>query len=93
MIPGEPILPACEVRARLAELRNRKTMHTYTLTGAIRKAGFPAHPNPFGPGWIFYWSEIEEWLRNPCPPPALPARAVPRTTKSPRCSGGRYSAR
>ena len=92
MIPGEPILTGCDVRAMLAPLRKRKTMHYYTLTRAIRHHGLPAHPNPFGPGWIFYGSEIEEWLRNPVAP--TPAdRAVPRTTKSPRCNGGRYSAR
>jgi hypothetical protein len=62
-------------------------MHGYTLTRAIRRAGFPAHPNPFGPGWIFYWSEIEEWLRNP--QAATPtARAVPRVPrKTPAATG------
>ena len=62
MRPNEIALTAREVQNRLAERRGNKVMHHDTLIRAIRKHGLPARPNPFGRGFIFYWSEVESWL-------------------------------
>jgi hypothetical protein len=37
-------------------------MHTATLHRAIDNSGFPWHPDGFGRGMVFYWSEVQEWL-------------------------------
>jgi hypothetical protein len=75
--PEESILSARQVCMRLAQLRERKSMHAYTLSKAIKKYGLPCHVNPFGPGWIFYWSEIEAWLQDPQPMARLTTHRSP----------------
>lgn len=62
---AEPALTAQEVQCRLAHVRGHTVMHHTTLIKAIRRNGLPCHENPFGRGWIFYWSEVQEWLKSP----------------------------
>lgn len=63
MLPEETQLTAKEVGNRLAKLKGKTVMHPDTLHRAIKSHGLPAHENPFGRGYIFYWSEIQEWLQ------------------------------
>lgn len=80
---SEPLLSAREVRQRLATLRGHASMHSATLARAIRLRGLPAHPNPFGRGLCFLWSEVETWLQN------LPAAPVSRAPGRPLTGTGR----
>jgi hypothetical protein len=61
---GEPeaFMSELAVRKQLGRLNGGKEMHIRTLRRAIRESGFPARPNLFGRGYIFYWSEIQAWL-------------------------------
>jgi hypothetical protein len=84
--PNETALTAQEVRARLAGHRGNHVMHHDTLNRAIRHHGLPARPNPFGRGYLFYWSEVEAWLASaPVPQSAPPVlrRGPGRPRKNP----------
>lgn len=65
MLPDEEQCSERSVRMKLGKLRGGKEMAYGTLHRAIKLFGLPAHQNPFGRGYIFYWSEVQEWLRNP----------------------------
>ena len=63
MLPDETPLSGRAVRARLGLLKGGKEMHANSLKYAIEHSGFPCQPNPFGRGFIFFWSEIQEYFR------------------------------
>jgi hypothetical protein len=86
MLPDEPLLSELALRKKLGKLRGGVVMHCTTLHRAIVKADLPSHPNPFGRGLIFYWSEIQEWLRGaqPSGQEATPVTPLPRRPGRPR---------
>lgn len=81
MLDGETQLSELAVRKKLGQLRGHKVMHFATLRRAMRESGLPGHPNPFGKGYIFYWSEVDAWLRNP--QRAVEPEQAPRRTSLP----------
>lgn len=84
MLPDEVWLSAREVQARIAKRKGKTVMHHATLVRAIRDHGLPAHTNPFGRGYLFFWSEIEEWLGflpSPSKPPVVHKRGPGRPLK------------
>lgn len=91
VVPGGPeqALTAKEICTRLAKIRGKKAMNPNTLRAAIRKYGLPAHENPFGRGFIFYWSEVETWLQTPRRPERPASTRIGRGPGRPRKGIGR----
>jgi hypothetical protein len=79
----ESPLTGLEVRRRIGSLRGKKELSHGALALAMRN-GLPHHPNPMGRGQIFYWSEVQDFLRHP--EPQLPTTP---SLPGPRFSGGR----
>jgi len=98
MLPDEKPMSELALRQKIGESRGQKEINYQTLKRAVRELGLPQHKDLFGPGWIYYWSEVQAWMvakdaelspKLILPPPVrLRGRGRPRKTEPVLASSG-----